>query len=353
MRDNERISTSSFAAPRSAAAPDLTPEAPSIASGPRPSRPSEPPSSCVADGDVPPTDRSTEPTLAVAKPLTHERPTITVMTGVNAGQVFTLDGAEAVLGRTSDADVWLDDAGVSRRHAVIRRAQDGTFEIEDLRSTNGTFVRGERVERARLGRSDRVQVGPNVLVRFALTDATEAELQRRLFESSTRDPLTMAFNRKYFQERLAAEIAHAKRHGTKLSVILLDLDDFKSVNDAHGHLTGDLVLRRVSAEVQRLIRAEDIFARWGGEEFALVARSTGRQSAHSLAERIRERIEEATVTLSDGAKLHVTVSVGVASLTEIAGDDPERELVATADRRLYAVKREGRNRVRSLDTPHV
>ena len=274
----------------------------------------------------------------------RDRATVTILTGVDAGQTFALEGQANVLGRAPTADVRFDDAAVSRQHARIWRMTDGRYFVEDLKSTNGTLVAAKRIDRSELRSSDRLQLGPHVLLRFELVDVTEEELQRRLFESSTRDALTRVYNRKYLMDRLASECAHARRHGNELSAIMLDLDLFKQVNDAYGHLTGDAVLSAVAATISRLIRMEDVFARYGGEEFVVLARSTPHADAARLAERIRAAVEALEVGTTHGP-LKVTVSAGVASFAELARTDAADELLARADARLYRAKREGRNRL--------
>jgi len=295
-------------------------------------------------GDVA-TDRTTDPVLTVVSPAGgKDRATLTILSGVNAGQVFALDGTDHILGRGTEADVWIDDGGVSRRHARVSCGADGRYVVEDLGSTNGTFLGNQRVGTAEVRPGDRIQLGPNVILRFAITDDEEEELQRRLFESSTRDALTRLYNRKYFTERLTAEVAYSRRHKVKLAVLLLDLDDFKSTNDTYGHLAGDMVLRLVSAQMQRLIRLEDLLARYGGEEFVILARSTGKTDALRLGERIRESIGELEIPVSDRS-IRVTLSMGVASLQDVAPDGGPNELLALADARLYRAKGTGKNRV--------
>jgi diguanylate cyclase (GGDEF)-like protein len=270
-----------------------------------------------------------------------------VLTGINAGQVFALDGLDHVVGRGTEADLWLEDPAISRLHTRVSRRPDGRFLIEDLESTNGTFVGGRKVEgRVDLQNGDRIQIGPNLMLRFSLTDDAEEELQRRLYESSTRDALTRAFNRKYLNERLIAEIAHARRHKSQLSLLMLDLDRFKEVNDTRGHLSGDMVLRVVASHMARLIRVEDVLARYGGEEFVILVRSTAQGDAGKLAERVRSTIEHLEIVAPQGGPmLKVTVSIGVSSLAELPPEAGGMELIATADARLYRAKVAGRNRV--------
>jgi two-component system, cell cycle response regulator len=289
-------------------------------------------------------DRTTDPVLTVPTAIGKDRATLTLITGINAGQVFALDGTEHVIGRGTEADLWVEDGGVSRRHARITCRSDGRYFVEDLGSTNGTFLGSQRIDICEVKPGDRIQLGPHVILRFAITDDAEEELQRRLFESSTSDALTRAFNRKYFSERLTAEVAYSRRHKVKLAVLMLDLDDFKQANDTHGHLAGDMVLRLVSAQMQRVIRIEDLLARYGGEEFVILARSTGKTEAVRLADRIRQAISDLEIPLADRS-LRVTASVGVASLQDVAPEGGPNELLALADARLYRAKADGKDRV--------
>jgi two-component system cell cycle response regulator len=295
--------------------------------------------------------RATEKTLSVPTSVNPDRATLTVLNGLHAGQMFALDGFEHVIGRGTEADLWLEDPAISRRHARLARRPDGRFVVEDCASMNGTFVAARRVEgRADLQNGDRIQIGPTLMLRFSITDDAEEELQRRLYESSTRDALTRAFNRKYLNERLLAEIAHARRHRTQLALLMLDLDRFKEVNDKHGHLTGDMVLRVVSSHVARLIRIEDVFARYGGEEFVILVRATAHKDAGKLAERVRTTVERLQILApNDAGPLSITTSIGIASLSELSPEAGSNELVATADARLYRAKVAGRNRVCAED----
>jgi two-component system cell cycle response regulator len=279
-------------------------------------------------------------------PQSGLRTVLTMVNGLNAGQVFTVERGETTIGRGRDADVRIDDVGISRIHARVVRTEDGRHLLEDLQSTNGVFVNAQRIERVVLASGDRVQIGPAIVLRYALVDAEEAALARQLYETSTRDPLTSVYNRRYLTERLTAEVAYAHRHQTRLSVILIDLDHFKRVNDDHGHLAGDAVLRGVSEAIGRQTRTEDVLARYGGEEFVVIVRGIEHKNVAVFAERLRRAVE-LLETPWKPSPLRVTVSLGVASLDECEKKAPVDALLSLADERLYRSKDEGRNRASS------
>lgn len=310
-------------------------------------RPSSPRTTIVDWSDEEASTRATEATIAMpppASPRQSTRALLTVVNGPNIGRVFSVRDGETLIGRGKESHVRIDDAGASRAHARIL-IEDGHYILEDLHSTNGTFVAGRRVDRVELTSGDRIHVGPAVVVSFAILDAQAERLAHQLYESSVRDPLTRTHNRRYLVERLGSEIAYARRHATRLSLILFDLDHFKRVNDTHGHLAGDDVLRDVAALVSRLIRAEDVFARYGGEEFVILARGISHSNIVRFAERVRAAVERLEVA-SELAVLRVTISLGVASFDELHDKSrgPE-DLMRLADERLYKAKTAGRNRV--------
>ncbi|MBL9120806.1 MAG: diguanylate cyclase [Phycisphaerae bacterium] len=156
------------------------------------------------------------------------------------------------------------------------------------------------------------------------------------------DGLTGLWNRKYFDARLDSEFSEGLRHGRPLSLIMTDIDKFKSLNDGYGHPFGDLVLERF-ARILSGGRSSDVACRYGGEEFGIVLPSTTLSEAHEVAERLRERL--ATEHWPRHEDLRVTASFGVADLTCIASNAMPRALVEAADRALYAAKHGGRNRV--------
>jgi two-component system, cell cycle response regulator len=216
--------------------------------------------------------------------------------------------------------------------------------VEDLDSRNGTFVDGSRVTAHELSDGERLQLGSSIEMRFAMTADDEEHLQRKLYESSVRDPLTGIFNRKHMNERLAAEVAYAVRHKTELALLMFDLDHFKAINDQFGHQAGDKVLIGVAGIVLRTIRLEDVLCRYGGEEFVVLVRGTDVRGAVALAERIRSIVETARIVHED-LPIPVKVSVGVATIACCQGESSGERLIGVADQRLYAAKQQGRNRV--------
>jgi two-component system cell cycle response regulator len=313
----------------------------------------------VQDGppsSEPITDRppSTPAALVLLVPGGRDRATLMVLSGPGEGATFTLEHDVTILGRSTNVTIPVDDASVSRRHARITRGADGGYSIEDLGSTNGTFVGGRRVQRATLTSGERVQLGRESVFRFAIVDEAEEALQRRLYESSLRDGLTALANRRCLFERLRTEIWHARRERKQLALLMIDVDHFKGVNDRFGHQAGDEVLRAIAQAGGRTLRGGDLFARYGGEELAVVARDAGTMEATVLAERLRAAIAELTVEVGNGA-VRVTVSIGLAALSECDAraksgngtDEPDEgeQLVGLADARLYEAKRAGRNRV--------
>jgi two-component system, cell cycle response regulator len=261
------------------------------------------------------------------------------VSGVAAGLRVALDG-EVVLGRDRSCEVPLEADDVSRRHARIV-PDGGGHVLVDLGSTNGTFVNGVEVETARLAPGDRVALGSCAARYLRAGDEAERELAS-LAEVARRDALTGLANRRAFDEALLREVARARRSGAALAVVVLDVDHFKRVNDAHGHAAGDLVLAEVAARARAALRAGDLLARVGGEELAAVLPAADLAAAAEVAERIRSGLAAAPV-VAGGAALAVTASLGCAAL--LPSDADGAAVLARADARLYDAKRGGRNRV--------
>jgi diguanylate cyclase (GGDEF)-like protein len=276
-----------------------------------------------------------------------KRPYLLVLSGPQFGELVDLELArEVVIGRRADAEVFIHDDGVSRRHASIVAEQDDAL-LKDLGSQNGTYVEGRRISEVRLRDGQRFQLGAHTTLKFVYSDDLEAEYQRRLAQGALMEPLTGLHNRRYFMERLASELAAAQRHGRALSLLLVDVDHFKRVNDSRGHAAGDEALRMLARVLQGAVRKEDVVARFGGEEFVVLARETSLSGAHALAERVRRAVERSRCSF-ERQEIAITVSIGVTvsqGLTAFERGRTEQQLLEAADRALYRAKRLGRNTV--------
>ncbi len=258
------------------------------------------------------------------------------------GARVSLSRGEAVLGRDPGCDLVLDVSDVSRRHARIREGADGHV-VEDLGSTNGTFVGGERVGRRTLVSGDFVRVG-SVVLKYIGGDDVEVFYHAEMKRLADEDALTGLAHKIVFAEALAREVARSRRHGHPLSIALLDLDGFKAVNDGFGHLAGDEVLRELAAAVRPLVRTEQLLARFGGDEMALLLPDVTVEGAEAFADKIRLLVERRTFRF-EGKPIQLTVSIGIAALAP--GDARAEDLLSRADARLYDAKRAGGNRVRA------
>jgi diguanylate cyclase (GGDEF)-like protein len=272
---------------------------------------------------------------------------ISAKTPATIGKMVKIEKGELVMGRAPDTQLQCEDDGISRKHCKLSMAPNGAYQLVDLGSTNGTFLNGIRVNVATLQDGDKIQIGANTVVKFSLQGALEEQYQRSIYESATRDGLTRVFNKKYFVDTLRKEFAYCLRHRVPLSLVMLDLDHFKKVNDTYGHPAGDTVLQRVAQRVGETIRQEDLFARYGGEEFALMLRESASDKAIRCAERCRRAVDGGEFVFN-GTPIKVTISLGVATLFDADFAQPD-DLVAAADRYLYRAKMAGRNRVDALE----
>ncbi|MFH2219480.1 MAG: GGDEF domain-containing protein [Pseudomonadota bacterium] len=293
-----------------------------------------------------PFDRSKMAELLLRAKSMERKACFVILGGLDVGSVLNISKSVMVIGRDADCDLVLRDYDISRRHAEIRRKGSNSLVIRDLGSTNGIFMGGEVIKEARLREGEKVLLGRQTVLKFVLMDELEESCQKQIFESSTRDALTGIFNRKYFSEKIVSDLSFAKRHRIPLSLLVLDIDHFKRVNDTYGHNTGDYVLTQVARIIADTIRDNDMVARYGGEEFVVIAQGIGFEGTETLAERIRRKIEETPFNALDMARaeLRVTISIGGASVSTDAEVD-EGVMLSTADQNLYRAKEEGRNRI--------
>ena len=260
--------------------------------------------------------------------------------GGEMGRRFELNADEIVLGRGSDCDVQIDRDSVSRRHARVFRVAD-QWMVEDLGSTNGSYVNDVPVQRSPLRDSDFLKVGAAIF-KFLTGAGVEASYHEEIYRMTIVDGLTGAHNKRYFLEFVEREIARCARYGRPLSLLMFDIDHFKKINDTHGHLTGDYVLKEMTRRLLERVRKEELLARYGGEEFAAVLPETDHDGAMQFGEAIRGLVGESAFEY-EGDMISVTISVGVHTLT---GQNVEVDaFIKLADENLYRAKRGGRDRV--------
>ncbi len=275
------------------------------------------------------------------------QPCLVALAGPDEGKIFRLS-PDAILwiGRASGSDIPINDDGISRKHAQLLVRPDRVI-IEDLASHNGTFVGHERVKSRALQPDDIISVGTKTLLKFCYLNGIEEQAQRRMLAAALRDPVTDLYNRRHFDDQIASEVAAARRHLRPLALAMVDIDDFKRVNDQHGHTKGDAVLRAVADALMEAVRREDMVFRYGGEEFAVLVRETDMSGAEKMAQRLVKSVGKVKHKPAFGStNFRVTISIGLAAYE---GRFDEKAFVDRADAALYRAKHEGKNRVVSAE----
>ena len=264
-----------------------------------------------------------------------------VIYGDELGRRVRVGTEPLVIGRSPQCEIQVDQQSVSRNHCRIRF--DGTdFLVRDLGSTNGTYVNDDPVVGdARLRHGDQLKVGRTIL-KFIVGDDIEVQYHEEIYRMMTTDGLTQLHNKRYFDDTLDREVERAKRYNRTFSLLVFDIDHFKSINDRFGHLAGDAILRQIGAVLQGRLRVNDLLARTGGEEFAIMTPEVGLDGAKELAAKINRLIRDTRFEF-EGTKVDVTISVGVAEWQPQYED--AAELYRAADDKMFEAKRNGRNQV--------
>ena len=251
--------------------------------------------------------------------------------------LLTFGDEPFVVGRDSKCNLTISEQAVSRQHARFERTAN-SFTVTDLSSTNGTWVNGKRIKTQVLRSGNRVRIGGRIF-KFIATDQLEAHYHQAVYSMITQDSLTNVWNKRYLLETLNRELKRRHRTGRALTLMLLDLDFFKQVNDTHGHLVGDEMLRQTADRLRASVREEDILARFGGEEFCIVLSETSAEDAKICAERCLEAISGEPFLTAAG-EIKSSISIGIGEAKDSMTCD---ELIKLADDNLYQAKQQGRN----------
>lgn len=272
----------------------------------------------------------------------HDGPAVLiVISGSLLGQRIDLADTEVTIGRSREAGFQIPHEGVSRLHCRVSPAGD-SYRIDDLGSTNRTLLNGEPIDSATLKDGDRIKLGDTVLKFFA-AGSLESDYHQSLVARAAFDDLTQLYNRRQFILHLSKAIEVAQGRAEPLILVLADLDHFKPINDTHGHLAGDEVLKTVSMLLRDSLPARAEVGRLGGEEFAVLLRDHSVPQALEYAELLRARIARTITHTSHGLALEVTCSFGIARWLD--SYRTHSDLLRAADLALYEAKARGRNRV--------
>src|SRR5437667_1792492 len=283
----------------------------------------------------------------------ERRPALVFLRGELLAVPIPLDRDEVTLGRALEADVRINDSQASRLHARIRTERDETtdelrYRLIDLGSTNGTLLNGKAIDEALLEDGDKFVIGDQ-LIRFEMLDEIDREFQQQIHRLLVHDELTGLLTSKSFFSELRREAARAEAESMPFCVLMMDLDHFKEVNDTYGHLVGSETLEEVGVVIKKALRAGDVGARFGGEEFAAFLLNADYAQGLVAGERVRSAIETHEFPAvrrgsdEENRTHRMTISIGIAAFPDDAREPIQ--LVDKADAALYAAKRGGRNRV--------
>ena len=269
---------------------------------------------------------------------------ITAISGPRTGLSFQLElHTDITLGRSPEATIQIIDTGISRTH--IRMHFDGaSVFVEDLNSANGTYVNGTKLTgKIEIKNGDQISIGVSTVLKLSLNNQLDAEYKDYIEEQLSKDILTSAYNRKAFAHFLNSAFISAKRDFSSLCLFMIDVDNFKTINDTHGHQVGDKILKHITDELIQTVRSADIVCRYGGDEFAIVCPNIDSLGGLQLAEQVRNNIEAMKFSVGN-KKINTTLSIGVSNYPD-NGITCVSQFIAYADKAMYKAKRKGRNQI--------
>ncbi len=255
------------------------------------------------------------------------------------GRKFILEGEEIIIGRSSDANIQIDRDSVSRRHARLSKSESG-WTVQDLQSTNGSYVNDVPIREHKLVPGDLLKVG-SAIFRYLAGPTIETQLVDEMYQIAVRDGLTHALSRRAFVEAADREVSRAHKLGRPLSLLAIDLDHVKQINDNYGHLSGDFVIKELARRIRKKCDRYELLCRYEGTQFLLLLPESSLQAAQSRAEEIRASAASESFSF-EGDQLAVTVTVGVIPLPP---DGDTVSLLRQSQEVVQRGKKQGRNRV--------
>ncbi|MBN2344487.1 MAG: GGDEF domain-containing protein [Deltaproteobacteria bacterium] len=258
--------------------------------------------------------------------------------GPQLGKKWELGTSEISIGRDASNDIVIPKNAVSRKHAKV--TFDGMTRIlTDLQSTNGSYVNGSQINSIALRQGDQIKIGGTIF-KYLVGSDVENAYHEEIYRMTIIDGLTNIHNKRFFLGEIERETARAVRHSRPLSILMMDVDKFKNINDTYGHLAGDMVLQQMSKIISKRIRSGELFARYGGEEFVILLPETETSGAKLFAEQVRQLVAASEFRF-EGVTIPVTISIGISTL--VSENDTGETLIGRADERLYEAKANGRN----------
>jgi len=275
-------------------------------------------------------------------------PYLVIFIGKDSGKRHKLKPGTMTIGRSPQADISLDDDRISRIHCAIK-CSDGTFTVEDKGSRNGIYVDSHKISHAILTPGVPFQLGHSVM-KIEYKNGAEIQYEQSLMHRISTDVLTGICNRQHFIRLASMEIAYARRHQEAVAIIMIDIDNFKHVNDIYGRSIGDLVLVQLAHLISERKRAEDLLGRYGGKKFMILPRGKiDRESIYRQCERIREAVERFKFCHAE-ACVQITISIGF-HLDRPANGRVESlidNLIDKAEQALYMDKEKGMNQTQAF-----
>jgi len=269
---------------------------------------------------------------------------VTAISGPRTGLSFQLEPHTGItLGRAPDANIQVVDTGISRNH-ISMNFDGSSVIVEDLNSANGTYINGTKLTgKIEIKNGDQISIGVSTVLKFSLNNQLDTEYKDYVEEQLSKDILTKAYNRKAFAHFLNSAFIAAKRDFSSVCLFMIDVDNFKTINDTYGHQVGDKILKHIADKLIQTVRSADIVCRYGGDEFAIVCPNISSLRGLQLAEQVRNKVEDMRFTVGDD-KISTTLSIGVSNFPD---NDIQcvSQFIAYADKAMYKAKRKGRNQI--------